>query len=121
MIFSLNKWLIFILGDDNVKKLHAEVEKAKSIALATPDKGICAILNGMKGRPDRCNLLIDDKVPLLIIAGRKDNYIPYEMMDKIKQIGTNLEVKTLENSGHMGFVEEPEESCRILSDFLRKH
>ena len=75
----------------------------------------------MKGRPNRCSLLIDEKVPFLIIAGKKDNYIPYEMIETIKQIGTNLEVKILENSGHMGFVEEPEESCRILSDFVRKH
>lgn len=108
-------------ADDNVNSLSNEIDKAKAIALATPDDGICAILNGMKRRPDRCNLMYDDKIPLLIIAGKKDNYIPYEVMEKIKQIGTNVEVQTLENSGHMGFIEEPEESFRILSAFFQKH
>ena len=108
-------------ADDNVNSLSKEIEKAISIALETPDDGICAILNGMKRRPDRCKLMYDDKIPLLIIAGKKDNYIPYEVMEKIKQIGTNVEVQTLENSGHMGFIEEPEESFRILSAFFQKH
>ena len=98
-----------------------EIERAKEIASRTPDEGIYSILNGMKERPDRCELLRDDKIPLLIIAGKKDNYIPYEVVQKIQRMATNLEVLDLENSGHMGFIEEREKSVKLLSKFFEKH
>lgn len=108
-------------ADENLDIFSGEIERAKKIAINTPDEGIYSILNGMKERPDRCELLKDDKIPLLIIAGKKDNYIPYEVVQKIQKMATNLEVSDLENSGHMGFIEEQKKSVNILGEFFEKH
>ncbi len=105
-------------ADDNLKSFSSEVELARSIALETQGEGIISLLNGMKGRPDRSELLKDDLVPLLLIAGLKDNYIPYEAMSKMKDMGSNIKLVNLENSGHMGFIEETECSASVLKDFF---
>jgi pimeloyl-ACP methyl ester carboxylesterase len=108
-------------ADDNLEKLKDEVERAKEIAIASNDEGVIALLRGMKERPDRCMLLRDDKVPLLVIAGRKDNYIPFDVADGIKHLGKNVEISVLENSGHMGFIEEKNRSFEILDHFFIQH
>lgn len=107
-------------ADDNLDILREEVEFAKKIGRENPDQGIISLLNGMRSRPERCPLLIDDKIPLLLIAGQKDNYIPMEVMEKMLGLGTNVELKILKNSGHMGFMEEPGVSGNILMDFYKK-
>lgn len=105
-------------ADDNLEILSEEVDRARKIALETQAEGIISLLNGMKGRPDRSELLKDDSVPLMLIAGLKDNYIPYETMQKMNAMGNNISLVSLENSGHMGFVEETERSASILKKFF---
>jgi pimeloyl-ACP methyl ester carboxylesterase len=108
-------------ADDNLEKLSPEIERAKRIALSSDEKGIIALLNGMKERPNRCVLLKDDKVPVLLIAGKKDNYIPFEIAERIPGLGNNVELAILENSGHMGFIEEKERAAEVLHGFFQKH
>ncbi len=108
-------------ADDNLEKFSREIERAKAIAMESDDTGLIAVLNGMRERPDRCLLLKDDKVPLLVIAGKKDNYIPLEVAEGIPKLGTNVELKVLEHSGHMGFIEEKEKSAAILKEFFSRH
>jgi len=108
-------------ADDNLNAFSNEIERAKEIGVSTPDEGICSILEGMKQRPDRCNILRDDKIPALIIAGKKDNYIPFEAIRKIQEMCQNIQVSVLENSGHMGFIEEREKSVELLSRFFEKY
>jgi pimeloyl-ACP methyl ester carboxylesterase len=105
-------------ASDNLERLKDQLEWAKEIASRTEGEGIISLLNGMKGRPDRCELLKDDIVPMMLIAGMKDNYIPFEAMQKIKKLGANVHLETLENSGHMGFIEETEKSAGILKSFF---
>ena len=101
-------------ADPGLETLKAEVERAKKIAEDTPDDGIVAMLNGMKVRPDRSSVLRDDRLPLLLIGGMKDNYIPVEVFDRLTEIAPHATVLRLENSGHIGFVEEPGPAARAI-------
>lgn len=104
-------------ANDNLERLKSQVNTAMQIAMDTEDEGIISILNGMKERPDRSPLLKDDVIPYLLIAGEKDNYIPIEAARSIPSLGPNIEFVVLNNSGHMGFIEEPEKSAEILREF----
>ncbi len=103
---------------DNQEKLKSEIERAKRIASESPDAGIVALLNGMIERTDRCRLLTEDKVPLLLIAGMKDNYIPLLKMEEMQAMGQNIKLVALENSGHQGFIEEPGKAASVLKNFM---
>lgn len=105
-------------ADDNLEKFSVEIERAKTIASACEEQGIISLLNGMKERPARCILLRDDTIPVLVIAGRKDNYIPVNLALGIQYLGKNVKVEILENSGHMGFIEEKHKAVAIIKEFV---
>ena len=118
LIFNTNVPKAF--ANNNLDKLKGEVERAIQIARNTAGEGIKAVLEGMKQRRDRSEILSNSNIPVLIILGKKDNYIPFDViLDKIK-INDKGEIFILENSGHMGFIEEAEESLIALTLFAEK-
>ncbi len=106
-------------ASDNLEKYENDVVRVKNLALNNSDGGIIAILNGMKERPDRTHILKDSKIPLLLIGGMKDNFISGEVFDKLSDLAPHARVLRLENSGHMGFIEEPEVAAKAIRAMLR--
>lgn len=103
---------------DNLEKFANDVTRAKAIGAQNNEEGIIALLEGMKIRADRQNMLKETGLPVLFILGKKDNYIPYDLMYSVAQRTATGEILTLENSGHMGFVEEPELCINTLNSFV---
>jgi len=69
-------------------------------------------------RTARLSVMENSKVPFLWILGRKDNFISCEgMLEKVK-LPPNAKALILENSGHMGFVEEEDLSVNAIDDFI---
>jgi len=69
----------------------------------------------MKERPDRAHVLENSGIPLLLIGGMKDNYIPSEVFEKLVQVAPHATVLRLEKSGHMGFIEEPGTAAEAIA------
>lgn len=107
-------------ADDNLVKFAAGIEFARGIASSTTNEGIICALEGMKNRPDRRRVLKESVVPVMIVAGRKDNYIPFEVAEAHFSLAPKTYVLILEKSGHMGFIEEKENSLQGLLKFLKK-
>lgn len=95
-------------AEENLARLESEVKRAKQIAYKNSDTGIIALLKGMKDRPDRTSVLQNPDLPVLLVGGMKDNYISVEVFDKLVSLAPHAAVLRLANSGHMGFIEEPE-------------
>lgn len=108
-------------ANDNLLPLKNKVEWAIGLARNCEPEGIIALLEGLKSRPDRQNLLKTTCVPVLFILGKKDNYIPFDVMYAVAQRTSNGEVLTLENSAHMGFIEEQGICLEALSSFVMQH
>lgn len=98
--------------------LSEPVEKATEIALTTPAEGIVACLRAMMNRPDMQEWLQIWEKPFLLIAGLMDNYINYQQLFDWLRLPQNATVLTLENSGHMGFLEEPHAVVKALESFM---
>ncbi|MBR5877280.1 MAG: alpha/beta hydrolase, partial [Alistipes sp.] len=80
--------------------------------------GIVALLNGMIERVDQNEMLAKCGVRQLFIMGKHDNYIPVEAAEEFIKLNPQAEVAWLENSGHMGFIEEPEACAEALKAFV---
>lgn len=117
-IFRINIPRAF--ANDNLQRFSDEVKRSGEIALATTENGIICALKGMKVRPDRRKVLMESIVPVLIIAGRKDNYIPFGIYEQHFNLACKTDLLILENSGHMGFIEEKEKSLGAIMKFLNK-
>jgi pimeloyl-ACP methyl ester carboxylesterase len=105
-------------ASESLVPLSQKVQWLKQMALKNPDEGIIALLNGMKERPDRTPVLQNRNLPLLLIGGMKDNYIPVEVFDKLVHLAPHARVLRLEASGHMGFIEERERVTGAFKEML---
>jgi pimeloyl-ACP methyl ester carboxylesterase len=107
-----------MFANSSLEKFINEVNRAKEIASETTDKGIVAVLNGMMQRPSRKAVMESGALPCLWILGALDNYIPLNVIrDKVNLPG-NAKIIILESSGHMGFIEEQEESVKQITEFI---
>lgn len=106
-------------ASDNLISFKEEIEKAKDIALKTSEKGIIANLFAMMSRPDLSESLSKTKVPFLFIVGKKDKYIDYNTLVPQIKLPKNSQLVVLENSGHMGFIEESEKSLSVINQFIK--
>lgn len=106
-------------ASDSLQSLKKAVDKAVSVAVQTPAEGIVAALEALKQRPDRRELMQNSGKPLLVVLGRHDNYIPFSTMKAVALTTPCTTLAVLEQSGHNGFLEEPDEVVRIYRTFLR--
>lgn len=102
----------------NRARLKSYIEELVECVSVTEDDGIVALLNGMIGRVDQNEMLRKCGVPQLFILGKHDGYIPVEAAQEFISLNPQAKVVWLENSGHMGFIEEPEACAEALLDFV---
>lgn len=101
----------------NVRYFKAEIAWMKRMAAKTKPQGIIACLEGMKVRKNRESVIRYSSVPVLFIAGTRDNVIPLEVSEKQKSLAGDQRYIALEKCGHMGFLEAREESLKKLKAF----
>lgn len=118
IIYPVNVSKMF--ADCNIDKFADKLVFMKEIASRTPAEGIIAVINGMIGRPSRLELLQKGDIPLLLILGKMDNYIPYDYFKGAVNLPENAIFCTLEHSGHLGFIEEKGRSQAVILEFFKK-
>lgn len=102
-------------------KFSRAVERSKKIALSIPEETIIAVLKGMMARPDRLSVLESGEIPHLWILGANDNLINSKTIQSKVRIPSNSRVVVLQNSGHMGFIEEESLSISVIESFIQNH
>ena len=79
---------------------------------------LIAYYYAMMNRPDRTYILNNSEFKILFIFGEFDNAVP--LQDGLRQcyLPLNSFIHILKKSGHMGMLEEPDKTNRVLYDFL---
>lgn len=103
----------------NVKRMNNYIEDLVEQVYITEDEGIVAILNGMKAKPDRNEMLRNLPKPQLFILGKFDNYIPMEVAEQLVANHPQAQVAWMERSGHNSFWEQPQECAEAILSFVR--
>jgi pimeloyl-ACP methyl ester carboxylesterase len=114
----LNVSIPHMFATANVKRMHDAIALISANAMISDPKGIIACLRGMKNRRDMNGFLAAFDKPLLMVFGKNDNYISEEAARTLTEKFPKAQVATLENSGHAGFLEEPETVARTLVKFI---
>ena len=105
---------------ENRNRFRTEIEDLQQTIYLTEDAGIIALLNGMIERKAQSEMLHALGKPILFILGRKDGYIVPEIAEKMVAEHPEAEVAWLEDSGHMGFIEESKACAAALLDFVSR-
>lgn len=74
----------------------------------------------MMKRPDRTTVLKDNPLPVLFVLGKYDVAVPLEDGLKLCHLPENAYIHVLQQSGHLGMLEEAGESTRLLNEFLNR-
>lgn len=82
-------------------------------------EALVSYYEAMMSRPDRSHLLRLTQVPVLFIVGRHDTAVPFDDAMQQSHLPRLSYIHILENSGHMGMVEEPAESNKALLSYLK--
>jgi pimeloyl-ACP methyl ester carboxylesterase len=90
-----------------------------SAALSISPEGLTAALLAMKNRFDSLDWIQHTTQPVAYIAGRYDELIPVDMLMKQAVKLKKGYITVLENSAHMGMVEEPEACASALAEFTQ--
>jgi pimeloyl-ACP methyl ester carboxylesterase len=100
--------------DETPELIHEQIASLHNFST----ESLVSYYQGMMQRPDRTEVLRKAAVPVLFIMGKYDVAVPME--DSLKQcyLPEKSYIHILQKSGHMGMLEEKEESNRILEDFL---
>ena len=105
-------------AESNRKRLKDYIDDLAEQVHVTEDEGIVALLNGMIERKDQNQMLQTSTVRQLFILGRKDGYIVPEVAEQLVANHPQAKVVWLDESGHMGFIEEPERTAEALLNFV---
>ncbi len=104
----------------DAKKSHKLIDHLLIKGKQFENKALVQYYRAMIARPDRTSILKRSAVPVLFIFGEKDNLISLEDGLKITSLPQQSQVNVLKNSGHMGMLEEPKETVKILMKFLQE-
>ncbi|MFI5221076.1 MAG: alpha/beta fold hydrolase [Bacteroidia bacterium] len=83
----------------------------------TSVKGLTEVLRAMRSRHDSSLFLQETDLPVLFIAGKNDLIIPENDIFKQTSFCKQSEIIYLENSAHMGMIEEPEKFSQAIKNF----
>jgi pimeloyl-ACP methyl ester carboxylesterase len=98
------------------KGIQALIKVAKEI----PKEGIIAALEGMKIRKNQSAVLKSLKVPVLFIIGSKDSKPAAAQLWNMVSLPQQSECLILRNVGHMGYIEAPEETLKMIKGFAKR-
>jgi pimeloyl-ACP methyl ester carboxylesterase len=103
------------------KQQHPDaIENHLTQATALTEAALIAYSQSMIERPDRTNVLKQNKMPVLFVLGKEDVAIPFQDTLKLASMPDISYIHILKKAGHMGIIEEPEQSNKILNNFLLK-
>jgi pimeloyl-ACP methyl ester carboxylesterase len=109
-----------LFNTKNLKHLKKEISSTQQIARKTSKRGVVAALEGMKNRQSRDVVLHFADYPILFIVGKYDNLLPMQSLLDQANLTKQKHVLLLENSGHMGFLEEPVICIKHIKRFIRE-
>jgi len=99
-------------------ELREEMELAKQICLKTSQKTAIAVTKAMRDRPDRTHVLQAAAYPVLFIAGKEDEAVPFQKAQDQFFLPNHALVQVLARTGHMGMLERPAETRQMVEKFV---
>lgn len=109
-----------LFAPENVSRLKTEISKLQLEASKTSQQSIVAALDGMKKRSSKIEVLVNSRVPVLFILGKKDSRVPFEKTLAQSALPAISEVLILDNVGHMGFLEAQQITLKAVRGFAAK-
>lgn len=103
------------LFGERYKKDHPEeVQKYLQRYAKLPAEALAVGMEAMRDRTDRTHVLAALPFPIIFIIGMDDQVVPFETVMEQARYPKKIYPFVLADAGHLGMIERPEASARIL-------
>lgn len=99
-------------------KNHPAIPEVDRIARKTSIETLLGYTIAMRDRPSSIDFVKNYDKPILILGGTHDTIIPLTVVQELEQLARNSRVKLIKDIGHMAMFESPEETQKIIEDFV---
>lgn len=107
-----------LFSDESKKSLKSTIDGLIEKGNNFLPQSLVSYYEAMINRPDRTELLKKATVPVLFVMGKYDKAVPMEDSLKQSHLPEKSYIHILQNAGHMGMMEEKDQSNQILEEFL---
>jgi pimeloyl-ACP methyl ester carboxylesterase len=107
-----------LFSPDSRTQIPGSIEKLIAAGNNFKPEALVSYYEAMMARPDRTSVLSKTAVPVLFIMGKYDVAVPVEDSLEQSHLPAKSYIHVLQQTGHMGMLEEPEKSCGFLDEFL---
>lgn len=107
-----------LFAEDSKTTLEPAIDQLIEAGHNFSNEALVYYYEAMINRPDRTEILRQTTLPVLFIMGKYDKAVPMEDSLQQSHLPEKSYIHILQNSGHMGMLEEAEHCNRILEKFL---
>jgi pimeloyl-ACP methyl ester carboxylesterase len=102
-----------VVADFNLERLSSTIKQWVGDAKTMNPEGLISCLNAMMNRPDNSQML-DGETPIHLIGSDSDQFLPAEMIERMRKGLAIKHFTCIKNCGHASFVEQPEELAKAI-------
>lgn len=95
-------------------------DKLRPLMASTSPTGVAGVLRGMAEREDSCQVLAELEMPMAIIAGEQDAFIPLQRAEEMAHKMKKPWLEVMQGCRHMPMLEAPQEVSRVLIELTRR-
>lgn len=107
--------------EENLRACDEKIRETVELCETHDPEGIIASLEGLRTRPDLQEVMAKPPVPLMLVHGDHDNFLPMEKVDTMKEKFPAVRYVLVPETGHNAFIERPEAVVEALERFTREN
>lgn len=103
--------------EENLRRCDEKINETVELCQTHDPQGIIASIRGIAERPNLESVMENPPVPLMLVYGDHDNYLPLERVEQMKQSYKAVTYRLIPSTGHNAFIENTEETAKALLEF----
>jgi len=102
-----------------LNELQESILEVETVGKKTPLETIVQVVAAMRDRKSRLDVVEKANFPILYIIGKQDGAVSFESYQEQIHINSLISTCILEETGHMGMFERPQETLKALMEFCK--
>lgn len=103
--------------EENLRACDEKIRETVELCETHDPEGIVAAIEGLRTRPDLQEVMKEPPVPLMLVHGDHDNFLPLEKVAAMKDAFPKVRYELIPGTGHNSFIERLETVKDILLSF----
>ena len=101
--------------EDNLRACDEKIRETIELCETHDPEGIIAVIEGLRTRPDQQDVMAKPPVPLMLVHGDHDDFLPLEKVAQMKEAFPQVQYVLIPETGHNSFIERRDAVVEVLT------